>query len=162
MYYHNRIGSHGEFLFQALITRICYNRFFFHPVHLGEKHPTIDFRVELFDPENVQSHFYVQVKSTTHGYIGKGDDRKLEIQLKRSEVEKLRRYPGPTYVAGMDIVGRRGYIVGIVAGLNGAINGLPARHPIDCRTIRTLWAEVDAYWNSNARAIPMAHSRFTI
>ena len=43
----DRIGSHGEFLFQSLISRMCYERFFFHPIPVGEKHPTTDMIVEL-------------------------------------------------------------------------------------------------------------------
>ena len=141
---------------------MCYNRFFFHPVHMGEKHPTTDMIVELFDPANIRSVFYVQVKSTTMGYSGTGASRRLVVRITQADVEKLKKYPGPAYVAGMDVASRRGYIAAIVSGLTGAIGGLPTRHPIDCRTIRALWAEVDAYWNSPTRPIPMAHSRFII
>jgi len=75
---------------------------------------------------------------------------------------ELKQYPGPTYVAGIDVDKRRGYIAAIVAGLTGAVNGLPTYYAINCVTISALWAEVDAYWNLSCRPIPMVSSRFTI
>ena len=88
----NRIGIHGEFLFQSLITRMCYGRFFFHPMPMGEKHPTTDMVVELLEPVRVRSLFYVQVKSTSRGYTGTGSHRRLAVRLTRSDVEKLKKY----------------------------------------------------------------------
>jgi hypothetical protein len=162
MHDQDRIGSHGEFLFQSLISRMCYNRFFFHPMPMGEKHPTTDLVVELVEPSRIRSVFYVQVKATSRDYSGKGRHKRLKIHLNRSDVEKLKRYPGPTYVAGMDVINGRGYIGGIVPGLAGPIHGLPVLHPIICRNLRALWSEVDTYWNSYVRSIPMASTRFAI
>src|SRR5690349_7052162 len=105
----DRIGNHGEFLFQALITRRCYNRFFFHPIHMGEKHPTTDMVIELFDPTGVRAFLYASVKSTTMGYTGSCAERKLNVSVTESDVEALKQYPGPTYLAGMDVVEGRGY-----------------------------------------------------
>jgi hypothetical protein len=158
----DRIGNHGEFLFQALISRMCRRRFYFHPIHMGEKHPTTDMMVELLDTRGVRSHFYVQVKATTLGYVGSGPGRRLRIDVSRGDVDRLKYYPGPTFVAGIDIMAGRGYLAGIIAELEGPIAGLPTRHPIDCRNIRALWAEVDAYWNSEARPIPMTATRFVM
>jgi len=159
---HDHIGSAGELFFQAWISRRCYNRFFFRPIPMGEKHPTTDILVELVEPTRIQSVFYVQVKSTTLGYSGGGASRKLKVNVSREDIANLKQYPGPTYVAGIDVKKRRGYIAAIVSGMTGAVNGLPTYHTIDCPTIRALWAEVDAYWSSISRPIPMASSRFAI
>jgi hypothetical protein len=140
---------------------MCYNRFFFHPVHMGEKHKTTDIFVELIDSTYVQSIFYIQVKSTTRGYTGAGTNRRLNVDVPQAEVEMLKKYPGPSYIVGIDIRGGRGYIIGVVAGLSGAISGLPTLHPINCRTIRSLWNEVDTYWNSTLRSMPMVRTRFS-
>ncbi len=157
-----RIGTHGEFVFQALISRRCGRKFYFHPIHMGEKHPTADMVVELLDPTNVQSLFYVQVKSSTLGCSGTGAAEKLKVDISREDIEKLKGYPGPTYIAGIDIFRGRGYLAGVDSGLNKAINGLRTCHPIDCRNIRRLWTEVDAYWNSPQRSIPLASTKFAI
>jgi hypothetical protein len=156
------IGSHGEFVFQALISQRCRKRFYFHPIHLGEKHATTDMKVELINPHGIRSCFYVQVKSTTRGYAGNGIDEKLNVAVKASDIQKLKQSPGPTYIAGIDIESGRGYLAGIVSSRSGAINGLPTRHPIDCHLIPMLWTEVEAYWNANPRHIPMISSAFEI
>ncbi|WP_435009973.1 DUF4365 domain-containing protein [Tundrisphaera lichenicola] len=158
----DRIGIHGEFLFQAMISRRCNRKFYFHPIFMGEKHPTTDLTVELLDTTGVQSLFYVQVKSTTQGYKGSGSDKKLIVDVSRKDVERLKSYPGPTYLAGIDIIQGRGYLAGISADLTGPLDGLPTHHPIDCRNIRTLWAEVDSYWNISPRPIPLIVTKFAI
>ena len=158
----DRIGSHGEFVFQALIGRMCRKKFYFHPIHMGEKHPIIDMVVELHDPTNVQSMFYVQVKSTTLGYTGTGIDERLRVEISSSDIEQLKKSPGPTYIAGIDIKSGRGYLAGIVSTMDGGISGLPTRHPIDCTHIRRLWTEVDTYWNTDPRPMPMTSTIFGI
>ncbi len=158
----DRIGNHGEFVFQALISRKCRRRFYFHPIHLGEKHRGVDMVVELLDASNIQAVFYIQVKSTTLGYTGTGNDERLRVEISSADIERLKTFPGPTYIAGIDIESGRGYLWGVVSGMDGAINGLPTRHPIDCHRIRRLWIEVDAYWNHEPRPIPLNMTYFSI
>jgi hypothetical protein len=158
----DRIGNHGEFVFQALISRRCRRKFYFHPVHMGEKHPTTDMVVELLDATGIPSLFYVQVKSTSLGYTGAAPDEKLRVAVTATDIERLKKFPGPTYLAGIDIAFGRGFLAGIISSMDGGIDGLPTRHPIDCRNIRRLWREVDAYWNSNSRSIPMESTSFWI
>jgi len=157
----DRIGSHGEFVFQALISRRCGRKFYFHPIFMGEKHPTTDMTVELLDPTRIRSLFYVQVKSTTLGYNGLETGRKLRVDITADDIENLKCYPGPTDLVGIDADKDRGFLVGVTSTVYGPINGLSTRHPLNCRNIRALWAEVDAYWNSASRPIPMATTAFT-
>jgi hypothetical protein len=158
----DRIGNHGELVFQTLISRSCRGRFYFRPIHMGEKHPSTDIVVELFDPTDLRSVFFIQVKSTTLGYTGKGSDEKLRVKISASDIELLKKAPGPAYVAGIDINRGRGYLSGIVSSTEGAINGLPTRHPIICQSIRKLWTEVDAHWSTEPRSLPMTSTVFGI
>jgi hypothetical protein len=158
----DRIGNHGEFVFQALISRRCRSRFYFHPIHLGEKHPITDMVVELLDTTGIHAMFYVQVKSTSLGYTGIAPDEMLRIEVSSTDIERLKKYPVPTYVAGIDIVNGRGFLGGIVESTYGGINGLPTRHPINCKNIGRLWEEVNAYWNGDSRPIPMNFTAFGI
>jgi hypothetical protein len=129
---------------------------------MGEKHPTTDMVVELIDTANIRSVFHVQIKSTTLGYTGSGSNEKPRVEISASDVELLKRSPGPAYIAGIDIKRRRGYLAGVVSSTHGAINGLPTRYPINCHHIRRLWTEVDTYWNANPRPIPMNSTVFGI
>jgi len=158
----DRIGAHGEFVFQALVTRMCYRRFYFHAVPLGEKHPTADMLVELVNPTGIQTVMFVQVKATARGYAGIGPSRRLEVDVTEADIQNLKRYPGPTYLSGIDILSGRGYIGAVVDTLTGPLRGLPVRHPLNCRTLRSLWKEADAYWNLTVRPIPMVASAFLI
>ncbi len=53
----DRIGNHGEFVFQVLISRMCRRKFYFHPIPMGEKHPAVDMMVELHDTTKIRSFF---------------------------------------------------------------------------------------------------------
>jgi hypothetical protein len=158
----DQIGHRGETLFRVMITRKCRGRRWFYDVIFPEKYPTIDFHVELLQPRSEKAHCYVQVKATEQGLGGDGPDRMLKVRVSRADVKRLRRMPAPTYVVGIDVTKELGeaYIMAIDKSLAGAINGLPARHRFDCRALRKLWLEVDAYWK--AKNMLMAQSTFSI
>src|SRR5205085_1684776 len=107
-----------------------------------------DFVVYLIDPSTGDASFYVQVKSTKTGYRGSGSSRKLQVQVSKDDVKKLKQSNLPTYVVGIDIDLERGYVVAITQGSKGQISGIPTRKPLNCRTIKALWKEVDEYWKS--------------
>jgi hypothetical protein len=153
----DHIGHRGENIFRVLITRFCYARFYFREVFLGEKHETTDFAVELIDPSCAGACFYVQVKSTMRGYTGDGGDKLLNVSLRKRDINKLRRVPGPAFLVGIDVREERGYIRAITASTDGAISGLTTRHPLNCRTIRALWEEVDSYWIARTMLQPGSH-----
>ena len=129
---------------------------------LGEKYPTIDFHVDLLDPTAEKAHCYVQVKATEQGFEGEGPARKLKVRVPKADVIKLRRFPAPTYVVGIDVTKELGeaYVMAIDRNVAGAINGLPAKHRLDCRALRKLWQEVDTYWK--AKDMLMAQSAFGV
>jgi hypothetical protein len=140
------VGKRGEVLFRSLITRWCGGRPWFDEVFLGEQFEARDFMVNLVEPSTVEACFFVQVKATALGYTGSGVRRRLRVQISRRDIETLKNAPGPAFVVGMDIHSdRKGYIVAVTKSSKG-FSSLPTRHPLNCRTLRRLWREVDEYW----------------
>jgi hypothetical protein len=78
----------------------------------------------------------------------------LNVSVKKNEVEKLKKAPGPVYVVGIDVHSERGFIKAITASTPGMISGLSIRHPLKCLTLRSLWDEVDTYWNTRRMLLP--------
>ena len=158
MNFKDYIGKRGENIFSVLITKWCDDKPFFAVVRLGEKHETTDFTVELIDPTSGHAVFYAQVKSTKARYLGKGRDRKIDIKVKREDVEKLKKLNAPIYVIGIDIDNERGYITAVTRKMIGGISGISTRNVLNCRTLKMLWKEVDEYWK--ARNVLAEESRF--
>src|ERR1700730_14836470 len=96
------IGKRGESIFTVLITRWCDGKPLFNDIFLGDKHETSDFIVELINPTSGHAQFYVQVKSTNGRYTGKRSSRKLDVDVTKNDVEKLKKIHAPAYVVGID------------------------------------------------------------
>ena len=71
---------------------------------------------------------------------------RLQIEVKKRDIDRMIAYPGPTYLVGIDERNERGYIASIERPLDGDLHGLPMTFPIDCESLEILWNEVDAYW----------------
>jgi hypothetical protein len=126
----------------------CGGEPWFDVVYLGEKAEAKDFMVNLIEPTSGDANFYVQVKSTKQGYSGKGASRKLKADVDKEDIEKLKKVPAPTFVVGIEIIGECGFIVAITQATTGAIWGIPTKHRINCHLIKSLWKEIDDYWNA--------------
>ena len=148
------IGKRGESIFRVLISRWCDGHPWFDETFLGEKQEAKDFIVKLIDSSTGDASFYVQVKSTRTGYRGSGFNRKLKVKVTRDDVEKRKELKLPAYVVGIDIDLVRGYLVAITQGTKGQISGIPIRKPLNCRTIKALWKEVDEYWKTRPTSLP--------
>lgn len=142
------IGHRGENLFRVMITKICDNKMWFHEVMLGEKYPTVDFHLDLLPSVIAKSYCFIQVKATAHGYTGTGDAEKLNVQVTREDLERLKGIPAPTYVVGIDVMGEKGFLFPIKKDSPPSINGIPTKYPIDCTTIKQLWQEVNGNWKA--------------
>ncbi len=153
------IGKRGENIFTVSITKWCDGHPWFIEQFLGEKHQTTDFLVDLIGPTAGHAQFYVQVKSTRGHYKGKGSNKKLDVTVPRKDVDRLKQHHAPVYVVGIDIDRECGYIVAVAQSTASRINGIPARHALNCRTPKALWKEVDDYWN--AKSILARESRFS-
>jgi hypothetical protein len=103
------IGRRGEAIFAYLIGDRCFGRFWFSPDFLGDKAEALDHRVTLVEPSTFGASLYVQVKSTTRGYSGKGPRKRLKVRISKTNVGKLKMVPGPTYIAAIDIDAKVGY-----------------------------------------------------
>src|SRR5262249_22511339 len=124
----------------------------------GDKQEAKDFVVNLIGA-SVDACFYVQVKATLKGYVGSGPARKLRVKVSKRDVEKLKKAPGPAFVVGIDVASdRRGYVMAITETHTKGISGVPTKHPLNCRTLKALWKEVDDHWKS--RQMTLRSSRF--
>jgi hypothetical protein len=148
------IGKRGEKIFSVLITKWCDGRPWFDELFLGEKAEAKDFLVNLIEPSSGDASCYIQVKATNEGYTGQGRKRKLKVGLSKEDVEKLKAVHARTYVVGIDIQKERGYILAITSATKRGFSRLPTKHPLNCKTIKALWNEVDDYWKSMKAMLP--------
>ena len=149
------IGERGEVIFIMLITKWCDKRPWFQGLFLGAKAEAKDYLITLVEPTSGDATGYVQVKATNQGYFGKGKNRKLKVGLTKKSLKKLQATHSPTYVVGIDIEGERGYILPITSSMNKGFSRLPTVFPLNCKTIKALWKEIDDYWK-NKPAAPAA------
>lgn len=139
----NEIGDLGEAIFKVAITRDG----LFRPRDLGEKWPTSDFYVELIGPKEYL-HFIVQVKATNRGY-DKNDSLKIAAPLKK--VLLLNQYYVPTYIAGVDIIGERVFLMSINRSPGKNISRMPTNFSLDINDTRNrqaLFNEVKEFWTN--------------
>lgn len=153
------IGLRGENMCNNLLTKFCLGRElpFFKPIFLGEKFQTLDFMVELVGAGEITPFFFIQVKTTREGYTKR--DRRLKIKVSAEAMSRLRAYPAPTYVVGIDEVQEKGYIVSANAGSPAVVSSLPTTFALDCSNLERLWYEVRDYWRQ--RDMDMTNSVFT-
>jgi hypothetical protein len=119
---------------------------------LGEKCPTFDYLVELVDSGPRQLFFFVQVKATREGYTKKHKLQRLKVRVTADDVQKMARYPAPTYVVGVDERDERAFIVCVYGNMASGFSSMTTAHELKCSTLRRLWNEVRNYWrNRNIR-----------
>lgn len=155
----NAIGVRGESIIVNLLTR-PHNAGepFFRPQFLGDKYPTLDFFVELVGvKEGPTPFFLVQAKTTTRGLMPRNGN--LPIRVRAQDVTRLRRYPAPTYILGIDDPAESGYLLAVVQSSPTSISSLPTRYPLsEARVLAALYDEVLHFWRSNG--VVFAASRF--
>jgi hypothetical protein len=152
------IGKRGEAIFRFLITDWCDGEPWFDDNFLGEKQPVTDFIVHLIEPTTGGAVFYAQVKATNGKYVGTGRTRRLKVKLSARDTAGLKQAPGPAFLVGIDITTRRGYFVQLTARSPKSYSSLPLRHRLNCRNLKKIWQQVDAYWG--ARSMLPAGSEF--
>jgi hypothetical protein len=152
------IGKRGEKIFSVLITKFCDGKPWFDDTFLGEKAEARDFLVNLVEPTSGDAIFYVQVKATSKGYTHKGT--RLKANVTEKEIQKLQKINAPVDFVGIDIHLEKGYLLSVASVTASGLRGIPTRHPLDCNTIKSLWQEVDFYWERKRRK-PPKKSRFS-
>src|SRR5262245_14255326 len=149
------VGERGEALFRVAITKWCGGKPWFEVVFQGEKAEALDFEVRLRDSTVFQAVFYVQVKATAKNvrYSGTGKDRRLLVRLKGKDAKKLGRMKVPAFVVGIDVHSGACYLKHIPAGTKKGFESMSTRRPLNCQTIRRLWAKVEEFWNSRPQGM---------
>jgi len=157
----DEIGIRGEALFTAAIMKFCgRKRPYFVSHFLGEKFKTLDFIVELLGVRKGSPYLFVQVKTTRRGYSESRDGKKLRVGVKQVDVCRMRDYPAPTYLVGIDEVGEKAFIISIDERTTTAISGMTTRYELDGPNLIILWNEVRSYWEQ--RDMKVRKSAFSV
>lgn len=145
------IGARGQALFFSMITRFCdRGRPLFSPCFLGDKFVGVDFLIELNDTGLSPCFFFVQVKATRQGYlIDDAPIKRLRVKVSQEHMDRLRSYPAPTYVVGIDERTEQGFIIAVDVQSPSQIKSLPTQYPLTCQNMTLLWDEVRDYWRKH-------------
>jgi hypothetical protein len=145
------IGGRGEAIAYTRLTAVCRKNDLpcFLPHYLGEKCPTFDYLVELVGTGKRRSFFFVQVKATREGYTKTQAPPRLKVQVSARDVRRMALYPAPTYVVGVDEEAERAFVIGLTARMRDPVPSITTAHELNCLTLRRLWDEVRAYWQSH-------------
>lgn len=139
-------GFRGEKIIELALTD--YRDFpspLFRPGFLGDKWPAIDFYVELAATAHRRGYFLCQAKATTTALTQHSTH--LRISSKKSDILRLLRIPGPTYIFGVHEPQQRVFVRAIVSGTEArAITKIPVKNELTSANLRKLYDEVDAYW----------------
>lgn len=144
------IGVRGESIFVTRITSPCgpYGEPLFRPHFLGEKFATLDYLLELVGMKVGAAYCFVQVKATRLD-LTRGRPHRLRVQLPRIDVERMIRYPAPTYLVGIHEPTEVAYIASVNEADCGPFASLRTDHSLnDPANLQRLWDEVLQYWRS--------------
>jgi hypothetical protein len=156
----DEIGNRGESIFEVWITKVkSPDRLpLFRPHFLGDKFATLDFLVELVGFQEGIAYFFVQVKTTTQGYTSHVPKR-LKIQVTKEDIDRMKAFPAPTYIVGVDEVNEQAYIASVSGKSVGRVSSLPTSYPLNPANLQLLWDEVASYWRG--KDMVQTHSVFT-
>jgi hypothetical protein len=149
------VGKRGEALFRVIITRWCGGEQWFEETFKGEKAEGLDFEVQLIGSSVFHANFYVQVKATAkpNRYSGSGNNHRISVRLRPSDAKKLGAMKVPAYVVGIDVLSGKAYIKNVKAGAAKGFTGISTRRPLNCKAIRKLWNEVEAFWKGRPQGL---------
>lgn len=141
-------GFRGELIVQELLTDYqSFAKPLFRPGFLGDKWPSLDFYVELRNLRRKTPYFFVQAKSTASKFSN--NSAGLTISMKKRDIERLLRVPGPTYVFGIHEPSRRVFIRSIFSGTPvKGITRIPRTNELTTANLQVLYDEVCMFWNA--------------
>lgn len=137
----NDQGDLGEAIFNLALSRDA----LFRPKHLGEKWPVSDFYVELKGIEE-KLFFVVQVKSSRRGL---DTNSKLKLTAPKANLNKLRKYYAPTYLAGIDVKTEKVYLKPINKNVSSNISSLTTTFELNKTNRKKLYADVKRFWKKS-------------
>jgi hypothetical protein len=139
---------------------LCGNQVpFFNPIFLGEKTEAVDYIVNLIGVQSATLFFFVQVKTTRLGYTANRANPRLRIKVSKKAIDRLKRYPAPTYLIGIDEIQAKSFIAAILDGMPGGLSSVSTRYPLNDENLRMLWHEVQDFWSR--RDMRMSDSVFS-
>ncbi len=144
------IGFRGEKLVELRLTDYsAFSRPLFRPGFLGDKWPAIDFYVELNSVRGKRPYFFAQVKATSAPLTS--GSTQLSISSKKTDIERLLRIPGPTYIFGVHEPSNRVFVRSIHSGVPiHAVTRIPVAYELTSTNLEALHKEVRDFWGANA------------
>ena len=156
----DHIGNIGETIFRARIGKFCDDQPYFSAHFLGEKFRIHDYLVNALDENGISAFFFAQVRATRSGFeIRKDGRRYLKVSASKDDIEAMARYPGPSYLFGIDIETEQAYFATIDDDTDKGFSALPTDFELSCENLSLLWSEVNAYWANRSKP---HSSRFNI
>lgn len=150
------IGKRGEATVQRqLLSYFGGSRPLFAPTFLGDKFPTFDLLVQLFEPPTAEAFFLAQVQTTRQGVRPRS--RLLPVELDRTRVASALRFRVPSYLLSVDDLAEAVYVTAIDRRLSGGVAAVPTTHPLDAANGRRLWDEVESFWKGVRRRRARSH-----
>ena len=143
----NVIGQRGEAKLQLCLTDYeNYRSPLFNPGFLGDKWPVIDYYVEVLRTHR-KCFFFAQAKSTTRSLTA----THLLISSKKSDIQGLKKIPGPTYMFGIHEPSGRIFVICVNAQTpRKAITRIPLANELTPSRLMDLHQEVKKFWQTNA------------
>ncbi len=143
-------GFRGEKLAELALTDYsAFTKPLFQPGFLGDKWPAIDFYVELTAVRGRRPYFFVQIKATQSELSNRSTN--LSVSTKKSDIRRLLRIPGPTYIIGVHEPSKRVFIRSVHTGVpEKAITRIPVAYELSSANLRTLHNEVRDFWSSTS------------
>jgi hypothetical protein len=140
-------GSRGEKIAELELTNNDKsNPPRFRTVFLGEKWPTLDLYVELDLVKGQRPFFFVQCKSTSTALSRKS----IRVRLSKSDVQKLRHVPGPTYLIAVHEPTRKAFLKAVHAKTPiSGIGSVSTKNELNLKSLKKLHAEVVTFWKKS-------------
>lgn len=145
----NKIGKRAENIFAVLIGKFIESKncHLLIPEFLGDKYPVIDFIVDLNNYDKSKAFFFVSVRATRMGYTK--NEKNLKVSFNKKDMDRLKKIPVPTYIAGIEEKEVKGYIMSLQNINSDNISSFSTKYPINDENIEILWNEITEYWNKS-------------
>jgi hypothetical protein len=143
-------GFRGEKIVELCLTNYApFAKPLFRPGFLGDKWPAIDFYVELTGVRGKRLYFFAQAKSTSAPLMP--DAAYLPVSVKRQDVDRLLRIPGPTYIFGVHEPSMRVFVRSVHTGVPvQGITRIPVTHELTGANLLALHEEVRRFWSETS------------
>lgn len=142
----NALGERGEDIVKKLLTDFLdLPEPLFRVQIFNAKWPTLDLYVEVTGAHRVRPFLLVQVKTTQSSPLPGAD---LAVSVSGDDVARLRRIPGPVYIAAVDEPNERVYLRAVCNIPGAAVGSIPAANILTRQRLSDLRDEVLQFWQT--------------